>query len=123
MTEEGRLEARASVRSFMSALADWISGLFPHHAAAIRQELGRPNMTTDRWNRIACLLSSLYSVPGAGLSPTEHDTRNVALAAIAISQKMAAASLGCTRDPDGCMDFAAWQATEVTARMATCRRV
>ncbi len=108
---------RTDVRSFMTGLSDWLVPRFPHHAAAIRQELGRPVMTTDRWNRIACLLSSLYSVPGAALSPGEHDMRNVALAAVVVAQKMAAGSLGCTRDPDGCIDLAAWRAAEIGTRI------
>lgn len=118
MTEEERGSIRETVRLFMAGLASWIEPRFPHQAAAIRQELGRPRVTTDRWNRIAAVLASLHSVPGAGLGPDEHETRNAALAAIVVAQKMAAAGLGCIRDPDGCIDFAAWLAAEIRGRMA-----
>ena len=74
-------------------------------------------MNADRWNRIACLLSSLHAVPGAGLSQPEHDIRNIALDAVCVAQKMAASALGCTRDPDGCMRFAAWRSAEIQERM------
>lgn len=116
MTEEERAAASESVRLFMSALATWIEPRFPHQSSAIRQELGR-RMTTDRWNRVAALLASLHAVPGVALVAAEHDVRNVALHAITVAQKMAAAGLGCTRDPDRCIDFAAWLAAEISARM------
>lgn len=119
MTEEEREAIRDDVRGFMSCLTEWIAPRFPHHSAAMRQELGRPRMTTDRWNRIACLLSSLSSLPGEAFTPGEHDVRNIALAAIPVAQKMAAATLGCTRDPDNCMHFASWRSAEINARMKT----
>jgi hypothetical protein len=117
MDEEKRDAMKESVRLFMSRLADWIAPRFPHQTAAIRQELGRPRMTTDRWNCVAVLLASLHAVPGVALGQPEHEVRNVALHAITVAQKMAAAGLGCTRDPDGCIDFAAWLAAEISARM------
>lgn len=116
MTEEERASVSESVRLFMSALATWIEPRFPHQSSAIRQELGR-RMTTDRWNRVAALLASLHAVPGITLVEAEHEVRNVALRAIVVAQKMAAAGLGCTRDPDGCVDFAAWLAAEIAVRM------
>lgn len=117
MTEEEREAIRVDVRSFMSGLIEWMAPRFPHHAAAIRQELGRPRMTTDRWNRIACILSSLQSLPGVAFTPGEHEVRNLALCAIPVAQKMAAAGLGCTRDPDNCIYFASWRSAEINARM------
>lgn len=117
MTPGERDAMSESVRSFATGLADWLAPRFPHHAAAIRQETGGKRMTTDRWNRIACLLSSLSAVPGEALGPDEHSLRNVGLGAVAVAQKMAAAGLGCTRDPDGCMEFAAWLTDEIGNRM------
>lgn len=117
MTEEERQASAAVVRQSMTGLADWLAPRFPHHSMAMRQELGRERMNTDRWNRIACLLSSLHSVPGAALVPDEHVVRNIALSAIAVAQKMAAAGLGCTRDPDHCIETAAWIMAEITVRL------
>lgn len=118
MTEEEREARRLVVRSFMSELADWIVPWFPHHSVSMKQELGgAARMSTDRWNHVACVLASLHSIPGEGLTSIDHTIRNVALSAIPVAQKMAAAALGCTRDPDGCMDFAAWRAQELLHRM------
>jgi hypothetical protein len=116
VTEEERGLASESVRLFMTALATWIGPRFPHQSSAIRQELCR-RMTTDRWNRVAAQLASLHAIPGVALVQGEHDARNVALSAIAVAQKMAASGLGSTRDPDGCIDFAAWLSREIQARM------
>ncbi len=117
MAEEARQGPADTTRAFMNALASWIAPRFPHHATAIQQELGRERLTTDRWNRIASLLAALHAMPGSELTPTEHDVRNIALSAVVVAQKMAAAGLGSTRDPDGCIDFAAWLAEEISGRM------
>ena len=118
MTDEERDSTTPQVRTFMGEFAGWISRYFPHHAAAIRQELGKSKMSSDRWNRIACLLSSLQCLPGPAMSQEEKDVRAEALSGVVIAQKMAAASLGCTRDPDACLDFAAYMTERTRKRIA-----
>lgn len=113
MDEATRDRAITAVRLFTANLATWLDPRFPHHALAIRGELDRDRVTTDRWNRIAAILASLHAIPGDSLTVAEHTVRNVALAAVMVAQKMAAAGLGCTRDPDRCIDLAAWRAAEI----------
>lgn len=114
--DEGQAAANAVLLVFMDRLASLLRTSFPLHSAALRSEVVGTRLTTDRWHRVASVLASLYAVPGFPLGSAEHDARNIALAAVVVAQKMAAASFG-GRDPAGCRDLALWRANELSGRM------
>jgi hypothetical protein len=109
--------ASAAIAAFLERLAAFVAPHFPMHATLLRQELVGRRLTTDRWNRLAAALASMYAVPGAFLGPEQHDARNAALDAIMVAQRMAAASFGM-RDPAYARDMAMWRADEISGRIA-----
>jgi len=116
MSEVGHAAAVSEVTAFMDRLAAFLAPHFPGHAAALRGEIVGRRLTTDRWNRIAAVLASLYAVPGQFLLPEQHDARNAALAAVMVAQKMAAAGF-VWRDPEALRTTARWRAAEITCDM------
>ena len=115
--DEAQAAANSSIGAFMERIAAHIRPSFPMHAVALLGELIGTRLTTERWHRISGVLASLHAVPGFPLLPHEHAVRNVGLAAVAVAQKMAAASFG-GKDPIGSREFALWRATEIDAGMS-----
>lgn len=109
--------ACAVIAAFMERLAAFLSPYFPAHATLLRGEMVGRRLTTDRWNRIAAALASLYAVPGVFLGPEQHEVRNAALDAVVIAQRMATASFP-SRDPQWARDMAIWRADEISGRIA-----
>lgn len=110
-------DASREVVGFLVRLADRISGHFPHHAAALRGEIIGERLTNERWNRIAAILASFSSVPGATLCAEEHASRALALRAVAVTQKMAQARLSYREDPEYLGELATWMAREIDRDM------
>lgn len=108
--------ANAAATLLLERLASSMDVPFPMHAMALRGEVVGRRLTTDRWNRIAAVLASLHAVPGAFLTPAQHDVRNAALAAIVVAQKMAAAGFAW-RNPGGSREFAVWLADGIRGRL------
>ncbi len=106
-------DASREVVAFLVRLADRIAVHFPYHAAALRGEILGERLTNERWNRIAAILASFSSVPGATLSPEEHVAKALALRAVAVTQKMAQARLSYREDPVYLAEFAVWMAAEI----------
>ena len=117
MTEAERELGRDAVHGFMVRLARWIGPCFPHHGRLLSQELSHPRMTSDRWNRITAVLSSLHSIPGEPFTPAEHAVRWLSLSAVAVATRMSASMFGYARDPDACLRFAVSQSEELNRRM------
>lgn len=114
--DEAQVAANKIAATFMGLLSDALRGRFLFHAMALRGELLGTKLTAIRWNRIACVLASLHSVPGFPLTPDEHDVRRLGLQSVVVAQKMAAASFG-GRDPVGCREFALWLAAEIGRKL------
>lgn len=101
------------VVQFMGRLAAHIRPIFPQYAAALVDEIQGKKMTNEKWNRVAAILASLAALPGVHFRQEEHDARNPALSAIAVAQKMAAATFGGRGDSKGSLEFATWYAKEI----------
>jgi len=108
----------STVAGFMERLAAFLDPHFPLHAMALRGEMVGRRLTMDRWNRVAAVLASLHAVPGAFLSPEQHDARNAALSSVMVAQKMAAAGF-VWKDPRHSREVAVWRSAEISDTMAT----
>ena len=104
--------ANRIIAEYMGRVAELIRVRFPFHWSALNGQMVGRRLTTDRWNQIAAVLASFYSIPGFALSPSEHEIRNVVLSSVLVAQKMAAASFG-GKDPDGSRNLALWRAAEL----------
>lgn len=109
--------ANVVIAAFMGRLAAFLSPHFPVHATLLRGEMIGHRLTTDRWNRIAAALASLYAVPGVFLGPEQHEARNAGLDAVVIAQQMATASFP-SRDPQWARQMAMSRADEISGRIA-----
>lgn len=116
--EERKAATSAALQKTMAGVADALAARFPHHATALRGELFGTRLTTDRWNRMSMILSSLMAVPGVHLTQPEHIARNLGLEAANVAKEMALALLG-TRNVEYRLDFVSSWAEELRDRMRT----
>lgn len=117
--EELRDTQSAHVVRFMIRLGEHLRPTFPQYAGALMDEVQGKKMTNDKWNRVAAILSSLAALPGTTFRSEEHDARNPALSAVAIAQKMAAATFGGHRNVDQCYEFAVYLSDDIAPRLKT----
>lgn len=117
--DEGEAQATAglAIRSFMERLAALLRPSFPAHSSALSVEITGTRLTTERWHRIANVLSALNAMPGVELREHEHIVRNIALAAAVVAQQMAIASFGL-HDPPGRRWLALGIATDLDVRIS-----
>ncbi len=109
-------DATAITSSFMRRLASCMKPAFPHHGNALLGEVMDTRLTEERWQRVGNVLASLHSIPGVTLSPDEHAVRGIALSAIVVARKMAAANFG-SRRPEDDREFAVWYTNELSGRI------
>ena len=102
---------------FMLRVAEHIRPHFPQYASTLADQVQGRKMTNDRWNAVAAVLSSLGALPGTHFRPEEHDSRNPALAAVIVAQKMAAATFGGRVDVPMTLDFVGWLIKEIEDRL------
>lgn len=116
--EELQATTTAALLQYMRDVADLIEPFFPWHSVALRGEIHGQKMTSDRWKRVAAVLSSLSSISGLLLTQSEHLARNAGLQARNIANEMSFALFGA-KDPSARMQFVAWWVTDVSGRMTT----
>ncbi len=99
----------------MVRMAEYIRPVFPQYAGTLMDHVQGKKMTNDRWNAVAAILSSLGALPGRHFCELEHDTRNPALSAVVVAQKMAAITFGGRVDVEMTADFVEWLVKDIEA--------
>lgn len=85
-------EVAARAVAGLVKLAYKISGVFPHHGFALRNELYGDVVTNERWRRAAAIIASLRALPGTDMTESEHEVRNLATAHMEVPNQMAQAT-------------------------------